>query len=131
MPTEILLMLLLAILTVEKLWKEYNQNIENAQKEIIQKYGKGLLLDIHGHGHTIQRLEIGYLLDDADLHENLIKISKLPNMLMYRYKNLTKQNILNQNFIQLLRGKNSLGSLLQNAGYQSVSSQDMPFPKKW
>lgn len=116
-------------LTVENLWKEYNQNIENAQKEIIKKYGKGLLLDIHGHGHTIQRLEIGYLLSDADLQKSDKEIEVAKYLETSSIRNITKQNLLNQNFSQLLRGKNSLGTLLQKAGYPSVPSEEMPSTK--
>lgn len=48
-------------------WQEYHRYIEAAKKAVMAAYGKGLFIDLHGHGHTIQRLELGYLLSSAQL----------------------------------------------------------------
>ena len=34
-----------------------------------------MLLDLHGHGHDIQRLELGYLLDSNDLDLGNVQIN--------------------------------------------------------
>ncbi|MEZ4999732.1 MAG: hypothetical protein R2744_12815 [Bacteroidales bacterium] len=46
----------------ELAWNEFHSFIDDAKEEVGKVSGKGLYIDLHGHGHTIQRLEIGYLL---------------------------------------------------------------------
>ena len=48
-------------------WRDYHYFIDYAKQKINSTYGKGIFLDIHGHGHTIQKIEIGYLLTSTDL----------------------------------------------------------------
>ena len=49
------------------LWREFHQQIESYRNEIVQKYNRGLMIDIHGHGHPNQRIELGYLLSSEQL----------------------------------------------------------------
>ena len=48
--------------TSNELWQLFHDQIITFRQEIINKYNRGLLIDIHGHGHPIQRIELGYLL---------------------------------------------------------------------
>ena len=45
----------------EQAWNEYHRYIERARAEVRVR-GEGMYFDVHGHGHPIQRLELGYLL---------------------------------------------------------------------
>jgi hypothetical protein len=46
-------------------WQEYHGFIEHATKTI--ESGRGLYVDLHGHGHALPRVELGYLLPRAAL----------------------------------------------------------------
>ena len=46
---------------------EWHYFIDAAKSAVLKSSGKGWYMDMHGHGHTIQRLELGYLLSSAQL----------------------------------------------------------------
>ena len=41
---------------------EWHAFIDSAEAAVVRASGRGWYMDIHGHGHAKQRLEIGYLL---------------------------------------------------------------------
>jgi len=43
-------------------WTEYHGFIDQATTAVIARDSRGLYVDLHGHGHDKQRLELGYLL---------------------------------------------------------------------
>lgn len=108
----------------EEAWEAYHDFIELAQDTIEENFQRGLFLDIHGHGHTIQRLELGYLLSKNDLQlgdeelaaDNFVNKSSI--------KNLANDNLMNLDFVELIRGENSFGSLMSTLGYDAVPSTD-------
>jgi N-formylglutamate amidohydrolase len=115
--------------TVEEAWYGYHQFIDSAKLQVEREYGRGLFLDLHGHGHNIQRIELGYLLSrqelqksDADLNSNTyIKESSL--------RSLVGDNIQGFTHVELLRGQNSLGALLHEEGFRAVPSLTDPYPR--
>lgn len=46
---------------------EWHAFIDVAKAAVLQASGRGWYMDMHGHGHSIQRLELGYLLTGAQL----------------------------------------------------------------
>jgi N-formylglutamate amidohydrolase len=108
-------------------WNEYQEFIEAAKHTVSNEFGAGLFIDLHGHGHTLQRLELGYLLSSSELN---LSDNTLNNNAVYA--NTSSIRELNQRspftFAQLLRGTNSLGSLLASNGYPSVPSTVFPDP---
>ena len=48
-------------------WTEYHAFIESAVRTVAAAHGRGFCVDLLGHGHPIERLELGYLLDASDL----------------------------------------------------------------
>jgi N-formylglutamate amidohydrolase len=98
-------------------WNEYHTFIQLAKQAVISSAGRGLLIDLHGHGHSIQRLEIGYNTESGDLFKPTLTSSD-------RYgssiRELGERSRLT--FDQLVRGDLSLGTLLQSRGYPSVPS---------
>ncbi|HYW08407.1 MAG TPA: hypothetical protein VE913_15720, partial [Longimicrobium sp.] len=42
-------------------WHEYHRFVDAARAAVLASEGKGFYLDLHGHGHPLQRLELGYL----------------------------------------------------------------------
>jgi N-formylglutamate amidohydrolase len=102
-------------------WNEYHTFIQIAKQAVISSYGRGLLIDLHGHGHSIQRLEIGYNTDSGDLFKSTLTSSDQYNSSIRELGDRSRLT-----FDQLVRGDLSLGTLLQSRGYPSVPSTTNP-----
>jgi hypothetical protein len=98
-------------------WNEYHTFIQIAKQAVISSTGRGLLIDLHGQGHSIQRLEIGYNTDSGDLFKSTLTSSDRYDSSI---RELGERSRLT--FDQLVRGDLSLGTLLQSRGYPSVPS---------
>ncbi|CAO3569031.1 unnamed protein product [Mortierella alpina] len=148
-------------------WREYHDLIDHVQAMILQERqkqqqepwhgdqvrGSGLLLDIHGHAHSTNLIEIGYLLDgfvlgksDEQLNaqaRNLSEISGIRSLIsrtvntsspatdrtlldIERQRNTEAERIP---FSALIRGRTeSLGGMLQSEGLNAVPSPKNPAP---
>lgn len=109
-------------------WYEYHRFIDSAKIATVRTFGKGFFVDLHGHGHAIERLELGYMLtatilrgsDESLENESVVNISSI--------KNLVSDNLKNLGHADLLRGSNSLGTLVEGRMFRSVPSTYDPFP---
>jgi hypothetical protein len=110
----------------ERAWWEFQTYIEEAEAVVEETYGDGFYIDLHGHGHDIQRLELGYMLSSSDLNNTDEGLSA-PN-----YINKSSVKALGQkpglNFADLIRGPSSLGALFEAQGFPAVPSQSQPNP---
>lgn len=112
----------------ERAWYEWHAYLEAAKRAATEAGpdGAALYLDIHGHGHTIPRIEMGYLLAPTDL--------ALPNDGLGQPAIIAKSSIRGlaqndgQRFVELIRGQTSLGELLAQRGYPAVPSASDPYP---
>ncbi len=115
--------------TTEIYWNLFHKQIEDFRTEIQNRFGLGLVIDIHGQSHVEQRIELGYLLSSSELRKN----SELINSLEYKnrssIKSLLINNTENLKFTDLLSGEFSMGSLLNESGYASVPSKEDVAPK--
>ncbi|MGB4960151.1 MAG: T9SS type A sorting domain-containing protein [Saprospiraceae bacterium] len=109
-------------------WFTYHNFIEAAKTKVIRDFGRGLFIDLHGHGHTIQRLELGYLLTASELRESDVQLNTQTFIENSSLRNLVQENLNKLSHSELIRGKNSLGSILSDASYPSVPASDDPFP---
>jgi N-formylglutamate amidohydrolase len=109
-------------------WSEYHEFVDSASATISGLSGKGLLIDLHAHGHSIQRLEIGYLLTAAQLRNENTTIDSSFYAEKSSIRNLASSSLVNLTFSELLRGPTSLGGYLAEEGYRSVPGFDEPFP---
>jgi len=109
-------------------WEEYHKYIDSAKASITRTSGKGLLIDLHAHGHEIQRLEIGYLVSASQLRYADTVLIGTRYVDLSSIRNLVYSNLTNQSLTELLRGPQSLGGYLARAGYRSVPSYDEPYP---
>ena len=87
--------------------------------------GRGLLLDIHGHGHTLQRTELGYLIHGTELDSgaydgNNSSIKSLSNFWCGNDNACSRK---------LIRGNWSLGHFMNEEGLRAVPSPQEPVPK--
>lgn len=105
-------------------WSDYHTFINNAVEEVEERFGRGLLIDIHGHGHSENYIELGYVLSSTALTLPADMINSDPSIpagSSIRSLYNRKQSTLS--FAELLRGKStSLGGRLQSYGYDTVPS---------
>jgi N-formylglutamate amidohydrolase len=113
----------------ETAWREWHNFIQNAKNQAKNAFGRGLLIDLHGHGHTVQRLEIGYISTDADLRLSDSVLSTPQYSRILSIKNLVLNNLNRFTAAQLLRGEFALGTLLGAKNFPSVPSQQDPAPQ--
>ncbi|MFM7645271.1 MAG: hypothetical protein ACKO41_01010 [Sphingomonadales bacterium] len=113
---------------MEAPWEAFHDQIDEAIKEAVAQHGYCIYIDLHGHGHPEQRLELGYMLSDNELKE------------IYQTKtNFSKQHSLS-NYVtasegkvqlhDLLFGPQAFGTLMAKEGFPSVPSAQDPFPQE-
>src|SRR5581483_5900821 len=107
--------------------REWHRFIDDAKAAVLQSAGKGWYMDMHGHGHELQRLEIGYLLTGAqlDLSDSALNAQRA-------YGDTASIRTLlggGTTFAALLRGPASLGSLYAANGFPSIPSASDPAPR--
>jgi hypothetical protein len=110
-------------------WNEFHEFLNVAKGTVLKDTGKGWYMDLHGHGHSIQRLELGYQLSgpQLDLADPVLDGSKA-----YEHTSSVKtmsESNTRYSFSALLRGSTSLGTLYANNGFPSIPSSSDPGPK--
>jgi hypothetical protein len=107
--------------TAEAAWHRFHDSTQKARDAVMKKHGLGLLLDIHGHRHLDQRVELGYLIkgeqlkaSDAELNADAALIAATS------IRDLDKRSP--QSFAELVRGPQSLGGLLERHGARCLPS---------
>jgi N-formylglutamate amidohydrolase len=113
----------------ESAWREFQNAIDSATVQVARKFGKGLYVDLHGHRHPIQRIELGYLLSNEELvlEDDLLNSGTFTEYSSIR--NLILHNLKSLSYTELVRGKRSLGGLLEEKGYSCLPAPKNPFPK--
>ena len=112
----------------EQAWNEFHDFIEASKNSVNTQFEKGIYLDLHGHGHDIQRLELGYLISKATLQMSDAVLNDETNIESSSILNLVNDNLEGLNFAELLRGANSFGEFYEMENYPAVPSQTDPFP---
>lgn len=110
----------------ERAWNEYHLWIETARKIVEQAHGRGFYIDMHGHGHEIPRLELGYLLTSSDLAQPDAYLDQAGYINKSSVRTLATESDIS--FPELIRGPNSFGDMLVRRGYPSVPSSSDPHP---
>jgi hypothetical protein len=110
----------------ELAWSEFHGFIEIAEAHVVDAFGSGLYFDLHGHGHEVPRLELGYLLSAADLSRSDAELEDPSFAARSSIRALVQSVELP--FSGLLRGDVSLGGFLARQGVPSVPSPDDPSP---
>lgn len=110
-------------------WDDFHRFADSACKAVTDQYGKGFYIDLHGHGHAIQRLEIGYLLHGSDLRLTDATLNSYADTIRFGLHNLLMKNKPSLTLSGLIRGSNAFGTLLAKKAYPSVPSQQDPYPQ--
>jgi hypothetical protein len=116
-------------LALERSWRWLHAFIDTAKAAIVRTPGRGLVLDMHGHGHAILRLEIGYLLSANTLRLDDAGITATNAMGQSSIARMVADARAGEPPVALLNGANSLGGLLAAAGVPSVPSPQDRAPK--
>ncbi len=105
-------------------WEEFQSAIETAVTQAVSQHGFALYVDLHGHGHAIPRVELGYLLSAATLNlgDEALDAGR------QAVSSLRALPPLSRPFAEVLRGDSSLGGLLVVRGYAAVPSPAIPSP---
>jgi hypothetical protein len=103
-------------------WNNYHFSLDTCIIKALAKYPQCLFIDLHGHGHTKQRLELGYLVSGNELRN---PSSILPSSTSY-YNMLLQNPFLSSN--QFLTTPNAFGTLMANKNFPSVPSAQDPAP---
>lgn len=111
------------------IWRAFHGFVQAARDSVQQQFGSGLLLDLHGHAHTIQRIELGYQLTGDHLRAGDAAINSAFRVQRSGIRSLVALNQGQLTHAELLRGEAALGTWLQQAGYPSVPSQQDTAPQ--
>ncbi|TDP73685.1 N-formylglutamate amidohydrolase [Bradymonas sediminis] len=112
---------------MEDVWRQYHAYIETALARTIDEFGYAIYIDLHGHGHTKQRLELGYGLSKASIktvHETPSEAARLGRRSSLR--NLMSMSTLD--FRDELFGADAFGTRIHAAGIPAVPSRQDPVP---
>ena len=117
-------------LTTKPYWDLFHKQIDDFRSQIQIEFGSGLVIDIHGHGHEAQRIELGYLLSASELRMDNNSINSTDVINDSSVKSLLNNSSDNLKLTDLLSGEFSLGHLLSLKGYPCVPSKDDIAPKE-
>lgn len=110
----------------EQTWREFQSLIEHASDRVEEDFGDGYYIDLHGHGHAIQRIELGYLLGSTTLGLSDQALDS------GGYEDNTSVPALvassGASLSTLLRGPDALGTLLEARGVPATPSGAQPGP---
>jgi N-formylglutamate amidohydrolase len=111
-------------------WLWMHAAIDSARQRVSRAGARGILIDVHGHGHDVQRLELGYLLSAATLRQTDVTLTATAAMGASSVAQLaTTSRSVGDRGVALLRGPNSLGALLAARGVPAVPSPGDPAPR--
>ncbi|MCU0791579.1 MAG: LamG domain-containing protein [Opitutaceae bacterium] len=111
----------------EQAWREFHAFVEASRQSARAEFGFGHVFDLHGHGHDIQRVELGYALGNPELNvtDAALQHPGYAWMSTLRTLALARPGLP---FPELLRGPRSLGDLLTRRGAPAWPSPDWPSP---
>jgi len=107
-------------------YQAFHQACTDARHTVTSQWGVGMYLDLHGHGHPENWIELGYTLTSSQL--------ALPNSTLALSSYITQSTLRSVGslpgifFPEVLRGTSSLGGHLQAGGYDSVPGPVFPDP---
>ena len=110
----------------ENAWHEFQDWIKQARVFVAGDYDRGLYFDMHGHGHSIPRVEIGYLLSGSDLNQDDDALNNMTMVEKTSIRDLGRH--APETFSELLRGPKSFGGFLGDEGVRSIPSPGDPSP---
>lgn len=107
-------------------WNEFQSYLDGARAAVEKSHGRGFYIDLHGHGHENQRLELGYLHSAAQLALDDDMLNAAP---FSQESSLRAIAALGKTpYAELLRGPQSFGAMMEKHGYPCSPSPTNPRP---
>lgn len=111
----------------EQAWADYHVFIDAAKSKQEMETNGGIFFDLHGHGHQIQRIELGYLLTATDLRMTDPALDESGFYEKTSIRNLIDRTLTPLSF--MVRGDQSFGTILEDVDYAAVPSTPDLFPE--
>jgi hypothetical protein len=110
----------------EQAWYEYHRYIDAAKEAVFFSSGRGLFVDVHGLAASRDKIELGYLFTGSQLLADDTRMAHDAYPALSSLKSLAEAT--DTPFPEVIRGAQSLGGLLETAGYAVVPSPGHPDP---
>lgn len=104
----------------QRVWRDYQDAIDQAGQQIVDQCGWGHYFDLHTSSDSGQWIELGYGLTPHDLAQRDEYLSSQPILGNADIRTLFEVSGIEM--ADLIRGAGSLGGLLQERGYAAVPS---------
>ena len=114
---------------LEPTWHWLHAAVDTAKALAIRQMGRALVIDLHGHAHKIDRIEVGYLLGAQTFRESDEAIIAEAPGLGSSISSIAANSRIGDSFAAMHNGPNSLGGLLASAGLPAVPSPADRAPK--
>jgi len=111
-------------LDTRQAWYDFHDFIDTAKYTVTNTWGAGHYFEMHGNGHAEMWTEVGLGVSKTYLNGS-------DSLIMTRVGNSTIKNLCTNggaNFLDVVKGANSLGNLLDSKGWNSVPSLTHPSP---
>lgn len=108
------------------LWDHWMASIDSARARALRVHARAILLDLHGHGHPIPRVELGYNISASQLR--LGDDGLLAAMSASSIARLHQLKPMGDSGAMLVRGPRSLGARLAALGVPAVPSDSTSAP---
>lgn len=109
-------------------WREFHAFVDLAKARAEADHGRGFVVDVHGHGHAIQRVELGYLLSGSTLDQADAVVDGNASLADQTSIRAIARRPGSPPLSTVLRGPTSLGTLLAAGGYPAIPSRSDPGP---
>jgi hypothetical protein len=114
---------------LESTWHWLHASIDTAKAAAIRQAGRGLVIDLHAHGHEIDRVEVGYLLAASTFQQGDDAIIAEAPGLGSSISSIAANSLTGDSFAAMHNGPNSMGGMLAAAGFPAVPSPAHRAPK--
>src|SRR5436190_8114704 len=111
----------------EQVWRDFQGFIDAAQADVVRRHGRGIYIDLHGHGHPNARLELGYLHSVEQLAVSDVELNSGPYAADGSLAAIAALN--RRSYAELLRGPLSFGALMEQHGFPCSPSPTNPHPQ--
>lgn len=110
-------------------WSEYHTLADQAEADCRAKFGRCFVIDIHGHSHPVQQLELGYLLPATSYDRSDAQMDA-DWTLRERSSLATWSSTATSSLARVLRGSKSFGTFMEAAGIPATPSVTRPRPDR-
>ena len=110
----------------EAIWHDWHRFIGAARAQVVKSRGRGLYIDLHGHGHKVAQLEMGYLHSADDYASTDEQLNGSQFLAASSLQGLIALN--RRPYAELVRGDFALGTLLMERGFPATPSKERPQP---